>query len=69
LLRTQQVKEMVSSYVGENEEFERQFLVGELEVEFCPQGTLVDRCRGVGAASRFSTPGPASARRWSGVRK
>jgi 3-oxoacid CoA-transferase subunit A len=40
LLRTRQVKKMVSSYVGENKEFERQYLSGELEVEFCPQGTL-----------------------------
>ena len=40
LLRTKQVKKMISSYVGENKEFERQYLAGELEVEFCPQGTL-----------------------------
>ena len=40
LLRTRQVKKMISSYVGENKEFERQYLSGELEVEFCPQGTL-----------------------------
>ena len=40
LLRTKQIKKMISSYVGENKEFERQFLAGELEVEFCPQGTL-----------------------------
>ncbi|MAX14514.1 MAG: succinyl-CoA--3-ketoacid-CoA transferase, partial [Sphingobium sp.] len=44
LLRTRQVKKMISSYVGENKEFERQFLAGELEVEFCPQGTLAERC-------------------------
>jgi len=43
LLRTRQVKKMISSYVGENKEFERQFLSGELEVEFCPQGTLAER--------------------------
>ena len=41
LLQTRQIKKMISSYVGENAEFERQFLSGELEVEFCPQGTLV----------------------------
>src|SRR3546814_10766909 len=40
---------MISSYVGENKEFERQFLAGELEVEFCPQCTLADRCRSGGA--------------------
>ncbi|NCP11427.1 MAG: CoA transferase subunit A [Sphingomonadales bacterium] len=49
LLRTRQVKKMVSSYVGENKEFERQYLAGELEVEFCPQGTLAERCRAGGA--------------------
>ena len=49
LLRTRQIKKMISSYVGENKEFERQFLAGELEVEFCPQGTLAERCRAGGA--------------------
>jgi 3-oxoacid CoA-transferase subunit A len=49
LLRSRQVKKMISSYVGENKEFERQFLAGELEVEFCPQGTLAERCRAGGA--------------------
>ncbi len=49
LLRTRQVKKMISSYVGENKEFERQFLAEELEVEFCPQGTLAERCRAGGA--------------------
>ena len=49
LLRTQQVRKMISSYVGENKEFERQFLAGELEVEFCPQGTLAERMRAGGA--------------------
>jgi 3-oxoacid CoA-transferase subunit A len=48
LLRTRQVKKMISSYVGENKEFERQFLAGELEVEFCPQGTLAERLRAGG---------------------
>ena len=49
LLRTRQVKRMISSYVGENKEFERQFLAGELEVEFTPQGTLAERMRAGGA--------------------
>jgi len=49
LLRSKQVRKMVSSYVGENKEFERQYLAGELEVEFCPQGTLAERCRAGGA--------------------
>ena len=49
LLRSRQVKKMISSYVGENKEFERQFLSGELEVEFCPQGTLAERMRAGGA--------------------
>jgi 3-oxoacid CoA-transferase subunit A len=49
LLRTRQVKKMIASYVGENKEFERQYLSGELEVEFCPQGTLAERMRAGGA--------------------
>jgi 3-oxoacid CoA-transferase subunit A len=49
LLRTKRVRKMISSYVGENKEFERQFLAGELEVEFCPQGTLAERMRAAGA--------------------
>ena len=49
LLRTKQVAKMISSYVGENKEFERQYLAGELEVEFCPQGTLAERMRAGGA--------------------
>jgi 3-oxoacid CoA-transferase subunit A len=49
LLRTRQIKKMISSYVGENKEFERQYLAGELEVEFSPQGTLAERCRAGGA--------------------
>ena len=49
LLRTRQMKKMISSYVGENKEFERQYLAGELEVEFCPQGTLAERMRAGGA--------------------
>ena len=43
LLETRQVRKMVSSYVGENKEFERQYLAGELDLEFTPQGTLADR--------------------------
>jgi 3-oxoacid CoA-transferase subunit A len=49
LLKTRQVSKMISSYVGENNEFERQYLEGELEVEFCPQGTLAERLRAGGA--------------------
>lgn len=49
LLQTKQIKKMVSSYVGENGEFERQFLSGELELEFNPQGTLAERIRAGGA--------------------
>jgi 3-oxoacid CoA-transferase A subunit len=49
LLRTKQVRKMISSYVGENKEFERQYLAGELEVEFTPQGTLAERLRAGGA--------------------
>jgi 3-oxoacid CoA-transferase subunit A len=49
LLRTRQVKKMIASYIGGNKEFERQYLSGELEVEFCPQGTLAERMRAGGA--------------------
>ena len=49
LLGTRQIKKMISSYVGENKEFERQFLAGELELEFNPQGTLAERIRAGGA--------------------
>ncbi len=49
LLRSRQVTTMISSYVGENKEFERQYLAGELQVEFCPQGTLAERMRAGGA--------------------
>ena len=48
LLRTRQVKKMISSYVGENKEFERQYLAGELELEFTPQGTLAEKLRAGG---------------------
>jgi 3-oxoacid CoA-transferase subunit A len=49
LLATHQIAKMISSYVGENAEFERQYLAGELQVEFCPQGTLAERMRAGGA--------------------
>jgi 3-oxoacid CoA-transferase subunit A len=49
LLESRQIRKMISSYVGENAEFERQFLAGELEVEFAPQGTLAERMRAGGA--------------------
>lgn len=60
LLRTRQIRKMVSSYVGENAEFERQFLSGELEVELVPQGTLAERMRAGGAGiPAFYTPAGA----------
>ncbi|WP_163435426.1 CoA transferase subunit A, partial [Escherichia coli] len=49
LLQTKQIKKMISSYVGENKEFERQYLNGELEVELTPQGTLAEKLRAGGA--------------------
>ena len=57
LLKNKQVKKMISSYVGENNEFERQLLTGELDVELIPQGTLAERCRAAGAGiPGFYTP-------------
>ena len=57
LLHNKQIKKMISSYVGENEEFERQMLSGELEVELIPQGSLAERCRAAGAGiPAFFTP-------------
>lgn len=57
LLQSKQIRKMISSYVGENKEFERQFLSGELEVELVPQGTLAERIRAAGAGVRaFFTP-------------
>lgn len=57
LLASRQIRRMISSYVGENEEFERQMLSGELEVELIPQGTLAERCRAGGAGiPAFFTP-------------
>jgi 3-oxoacid CoA-transferase subunit A len=49
LLRSRQIAKIVASYIGENKEFARQYLEGEVEVEFCPQGTLAERCRAGGA--------------------
>ena len=57
LLQQKQIKKMISSYVGENDEFERQMLSGELEVDLIPQGTLAERCRATGAGiPAFFTP-------------
>lgn len=57
LLQARQVRKMISSYVGENREFERQYLSGELEVELVPQGTLAERCRAAAAGiAGFYTP-------------
>jgi 3-oxoacid CoA-transferase subunit A len=57
LLQTKQIKKMIASYVGENDEFERQMLSGELEVDLIPQGTLAERCRAAGAGiPAFYTP-------------
>ncbi|MEG0196994.1 MAG: CoA transferase subunit A, partial [Acinetobacter sp.] len=57
LLETKQIKKMISSYVGENKEFERQYLNGELEVELTPQGTLAEKLRAGGAGiPAFFTP-------------
>lgn len=57
LLKKKQIRKMISSYVGENKEFERQMLSGELEVELIPQGTLAERCRATGAGiPAFYTP-------------
>lgn len=57
LLQKKQIRKMISSYVGENEEFERQMLIGELEVDLIPQGSLAERCRAGGAGiPAFFTP-------------
>ena len=57
LLQKRQIKKMISSYVGENDEFERQMLSGELEVDLIPQGSLAERCRAGGAGiPAFFTP-------------
>lgn len=59
LLRTRQIRKMISSYVGENKEFERQYLAGELELEFTPQGTLAEKLRagGAGIPAFFTSTG------------
>ena len=59
LLETRQIRKMISSYVGENKEFERQYLAGELEVEFTPQGTLAEKLRagGAGIPASFTPTG------------
>ncbi len=59
LLQTRQIKKMISSYVGENKEFERQYLAGELEIEFTPQGTLAEKLRagGCGIPAFFTKTG------------
>ncbi len=57
LLKDRQIKRMISSYVGENKDFEHQYLTGQLEVELCPSGTLAERCRAGGAGiAAFYTP-------------
>lgn len=63
LLESRQVRKMIASYVGENAEFERQYLAGELEVEFCPQGTLAERMRagGAGIAGFYTRTGVGTA--------
>ncbi|MEZ4474197.1 MAG: CoA transferase subunit A [bacterium] len=67
LLEARQVKTMIGSYVGENKEFERQFLSGELNVELCPQGTLAERLRAAGAGiPAFYTPTGAGTLRAEG---
>jgi 3-oxoacid CoA-transferase subunit A len=67
LLQSKQVSRMVGSYVGENKEFERQFLSGELNVELCPQGTLAERLRAAGAGiPAFYTPTGVGTKRAEG---
>jgi 3-oxoacid CoA-transferase subunit A len=63
LLQTHQIKKMISSYVGENKEFERQYLAGEVEIEFNPQGTLAERIRagGAGIYAFFTKTGAGTA--------
>ena len=64
LLEAGRLRRHTGSYVGENQEYARRYLAGELEVEFTPQGTLAERLRPAGRASRRSTRRPASAPRW-----
>ena len=63
LLMAKRLRRMVASYVGENKEFARQYLHGELEVELTPQGTLAERMRAGGTGSRRSSPRPGAAPR------
>ena len=67
LLDTRQIRKMVSSYVGENKMFAQQYLAGELEIEFNPQGTLAERIRAGGAGIPAFFTKTASARRWRRV--
>ena len=70
LLETRQIKKMISSYVGENKEFERQYLAGELELEFTPQGTLAEKLRAGGAGiPAFFTAHRRTARSWPKARR
>ena len=69
LLNTRQISKMIASYVGENKEFERQFLSGELELEFTPQGTLAEKLRAGGAGIRPSSRVPAWVPWWPTARK
>ena len=64
LLETRQIKKMIASYVGENKEFERQYLAGELELEFTPQGTLAEKLRAGGAGIPAFYTRRATARWW-----
>jgi 3-oxoacid CoA-transferase subunit A len=59
LLETRQIRKMIASYVGENKEFERQYLQNELELEFTPQGTLAEKLRAAARAFLLSSPGQA----------
>ena len=69
LLQTRQIRKMVSSYVGENAEFERQFMADELELEFTPRGHSPNACVPAAPESRGSTPGPESAPSWPKARR
>ena len=69
LLETRQIKKMISSYVGENKEFERQYLAGELELEFTPRARWPKNCAQAARAFRPSSPRPAWAPWWPRARK
>lgn len=68
LLKTRQVKKVIASYVGENKEFERQVLAGELELELTPRGRSPRSCAPAGQVSRVSTPVPPTAPSWRKAR-